>query len=112
MRKAIYLLLSLLLLTGCLQSSAFVGPVITGATSGSMYNAGLSYTSSAIFKKTTGKTTSEYLISALEQKKLKIEQKKIAIKKKQKQILSVKEDFFNMVKVHISSYKKTIVNQN
>lgn len=84
MKKAIYLLLSMLLLTGCLQSSALVGPAITGASSGSIYNAGLSYTSNIVVKKATGKTTAEYLISALEQKKLKIEQKKITIKKKTK----------------------------
>ena len=121
MKKAIYLLLGLFLLTGCLQSSAFVGPAITGASSGSIYNAGLSYTSNAVLKETTGKTAAEYLLSTLEEKKMliekkqneikaNIEQKKILIEKKQKEIQANSEEFFHLVTDHISNYKKKITN--
>ena len=46
-------------LTGCLQNTAFLGPVITVASTGNVYQAGLSYGSSKAIKKFTGKTPTE-----------------------------------------------------
>ena len=56
-------------LTGCLQSTAFLGPAITVASSGSIYQAGLSYGSSEAIKKVTGKTPTENIKSFLDSKK-------------------------------------------
>ena len=46
-------------LTGCLQNTAFLGPAITVASTGNIYQAGLSYGSSKAIKKMTGKTPTE-----------------------------------------------------
>ena len=46
-------------LTGCLQNTAFLGPTITIASTGNIYQAGLSYGSSKVIKDVTGKTPTE-----------------------------------------------------
>ena len=46
-------------LTGCLQNTAFLGPAMTVASTGNLYQAGLSYGSSEAIKKMTGKTPTE-----------------------------------------------------
>ena len=60
-------------LTGCLQSTAFLGPAITVASSGSVYQAGLSYGSSEAIKKVTGKTPTENIKSFLDSKNSTVE---------------------------------------
>ena len=59
--KKVFLLLSLIYLTGCIQSAGLIGPAITVATTGNIYQAGLSYSSNKIIKKETGKSTSEHI---------------------------------------------------
>ena len=46
-------------LTGCLQNTAFLGPAITVASTGNIYQAGLSYGSSKAIKTMTGKTPTD-----------------------------------------------------
>tara|TARA_X000000368_G_scaffold305195_1_gene243507 strand:- start:212 stop:565 length:354 start_codon:yes stop_codon:yes gene_type:complete len=114
MKNIIYILLGFFVLTGCYQPTALVGPAITGATSGNIYNVGLSYTSGMIIKEKTGKTTTEYLINAMTTKKKEIQEKqqkimstkKEQIQKISKQINVNKEEFFSMVERHISKFKK------
>ena len=55
-------------LTGCLQNTAFLGPAITVASTGNIYQAGLSYGSSITVKKVTGKTPTENIKSFLDSK--------------------------------------------
>ena len=55
----------LLLLNGCIQNTAFLGPVITGASTGSIHQAALSYGSNKAIKKITGKTPAENLKQVL-----------------------------------------------
>ena len=55
-------------LTGCLQNTAFLGPVITVASTGNVYQAGMSYGSSQTIKKMTGKTPTENIKSFLDSK--------------------------------------------
>ena len=55
-------------LTGCLQNAAFLGPAITVAGTGNIYQAGLSYGSSEAIKKVTGKTPTENIKSFLDSK--------------------------------------------
>ena len=64
-KKLIISLSLLCILNGCAQNVAFLGPVITGASTGSIYQAGLSYGSGEIVKKITGKTTTENIKSIL-----------------------------------------------
>ena len=60
-------------LTGCLQNTAFLGPVITVASTGNVYQAGLSYGSSEAIKKVTGKTPTENIKSFLDSKNSTVE---------------------------------------
>ena len=68
LKKLIIALSFLLLLNGCAQSLAFLGPAITGASTGSAANAGLSYGSGKVIKKVTGKTPTEKIQSFLKKK--------------------------------------------
>ena len=63
--KTILLLVSFVFLSGCFQSIAFLGPAITGASTGKMYQAGLSYGTNIILEQATGKTTSEHMLNML-----------------------------------------------
>ena len=64
--KTIFVLSFLIFLNGCMQSSAMMGPAITIATTGNIYQAGLSYTTNQIIVKETGKTTLKHLDNFLE----------------------------------------------
>ena len=48
-------------LSGCVQNTAFFGPAVTVASTGSIYQAGLSYASTKTIIKFTGKTPTENL---------------------------------------------------
>ena len=63
--KNILLLLCLVFLSGCFQTMAFLGPAITGASTGKMYQAGLTYGTNIIMEQATGKTTSEHMLNIL-----------------------------------------------
>ncbi len=63
--KKIFLLLCFVFLSGCFQSMALLGPAITGASTGKIYQAALSYGTNAVMLQATGKTTSEHMIDIL-----------------------------------------------
>ena len=52
--------------TGCVQNTAFLGPVYTLGTTGNTIQAGLSYGSSKVVTKVTGKTPQENLNKILQ----------------------------------------------
>ncbi len=66
--KKIFLLLCFVFLSGCFQSIALLGPAITGASTGKIYQAGLSYGTNVIMLQATGKTTSEHMMGILNSK--------------------------------------------
>ena len=69
--KTILLLVSFVFLSGCFQSMALLGPAITtGASTGKIYQAALSYGTNAIMLQATGKTTSEHMIDILNRKEV------------------------------------------
>ena len=68
MNKAILLLSCISILTGCMQSSAVMGPAVTFVSTGSIYNAGISFGANKAVEKETGMTTSEILSKKLKQK--------------------------------------------
>ena len=70
--KTILLLVSFVFLSGCFQTIAFLGPAITGASTGKIYQAGLSYGANAIMFQATGKTTSEHMFDILNSKEEKL----------------------------------------
>ena len=55
-------------LSGCFQSIVYLAPAITGASTGKMYQAGLSYGTNMIMEQITGKTTSEHMLDILNSK--------------------------------------------
>jgi hypothetical protein len=70
--KNILLLLCFVFLSGCFQTIAFLGPAITGASTGKMYQAGLSYGTNIILEQATGKTTSEHMLNMLNNNETKL----------------------------------------
>ena len=65
MKKILLLLVSFVFLSGCFQSIALLGPAIGGASTGKIYQAGLSYGTNVIMLQATGKTTTEHMLDIL-----------------------------------------------
>ena len=63
--KNLLLLLCLVMLTGCFQSIALLGPAVGGVSTGKIYQAGLSYGTNVIMFQATGKTTAEHMMDVL-----------------------------------------------
>ena len=69
MKKILLALVCFTFLSGCFQSIALLGPAITGASTGKIYQAGLSYGTNMIMEQATGKSTSEHMLDILNSKK-------------------------------------------
>ena len=68
--KKIYLLVLIsIILSGCIQSTALLGPGVTIATTGNIMQAGLQYGANTAIKKETGKDALTHLKSAVETEK-------------------------------------------
>ncbi len=68
MKKVILIALGVLFLSGCIQTTALLGPsVIVGAQSGSIYKASLQYGANYMIKKSTGKSTSEHALGLIQE---------------------------------------------
>ena len=63
MKKIFFLISMLTILSGCAQSTSFLGPTYTMAKSGSILQAGNSFAASYGFKELTGSTPGEYAMS-------------------------------------------------
>ena len=96
LKKIIAGLFLLFFLNGCVQSTALLGPAYTLASTGNIYQAGLSYSSNQAVKKITGKSPTENIQSLVDNKKIKIEEK-------EKQ-----DEFFVLVKSRIEKTSKII----
>ena len=96
LKKIIAALFLLFFLNGCVQSTALLGPAYTVASTGNIYQAGLSYGSNQAIKNITGKTPTENIKSLVDNKKMKIEEK-------EKQ-----DEFFALVKSRIEKTSKII----
>ena len=82
-QKIYFLTIIFIFLSGCIQSTALLGPGVTLATTGNIMQAGLQYGANTAIKKKTGKDTFEHLKDAVdeEQNSQKIEKKiKIIVK--------------------------------
>ncbi len=73
--KTILLLVSFVFLSGCFQAIAYLGPAIGGASTGKIYQAGLSYGTNMIMLQATGKTTSEHMWNILNSKETNLPKK-------------------------------------
>ena len=96
-KKIAFILISVVLLTGCAQSTAFIGPAITVAATGNMAQAGFTYGTNEAIKRETGKDTIQYVSSLLE-----LEDKNLLEPEDKK--VTINEDLVALVE---SSIKKT-----
>ena len=98
LKKIIISAFAMCFLTGCLQNTAFLGPAITVASTGNIYQAGLSYGSSKTIKKMTGKTPTENVKSFLDSKNTTVKEEE-----------EIHDEFFVLVKDKIEK-KSNILN--
>ena len=77
LKKIIISTFTMCFLTGCLQNTVFLGPIVTVVSTGSAYQAGLSYGSSQVIKRMTGKTPTENVKSFLDSKNTKVKEEEI-----------------------------------
>ena len=96
MRKLLLIFVGSIFLNGCVQSMAVVGPVITVASTGNIYQAGLSYGTNQSVKKITGKFPTEHVSELIDENSDSHKDNKI--KKKLKKLL----------KAHIESTRSKI----
>ena len=68
-KKIYFLVLISIMLTGCIQSTALLGPGVTIATTGNIMQAGLQYGANTAIKKETGKDALTHLKDAVEEEK-------------------------------------------
>ena len=68
-KKIYFLVLISIMLTGCIQSTALLGPGITIATTGNIMQAGLQYGANTAIKNETGKDALTHLKDAVEEEK-------------------------------------------
>ena len=98
----IYIVIGLVL-SGCAQSTAMLGPAITLASTGNITQAGLTYVTNNAVKEETGMDTVTYVSNKIEKQnskiKLKREFKKLVetnfVKTREKLILEDKSNTFN-----------------
>ena len=79
--KVYFLILISTSLTGCIQSTALLGPGITIATTGNVMQAGLQYGANKAIKKETGKDVITHLKDVVEEEQ---DNKKLELKIKEK----------------------------
>ena len=80
-KKLIFVLLTSVFLSGCIETTALMGPSLTVATTGNINQAALAYGSNKLIKKETGKNPVEYVAYMLEttSEKKTLEQEFIAL---------------------------------
>ena len=67
--KIFFIIFTLIFLNGCLQTTALLGPGITVATTGNVFQAGFHYSANSVIEKETGKNTLEHFQSAVDDRK-------------------------------------------
>ena len=105
--KIVIALSILFFLNGCVQNSAFLGPVYTFGTTGSALQAGASYGTNYVVRKTIKNKTPE--VKNNEIKKTKVDtnpMKKILVSV---DIKDNPEDFFKIVKKHVKKKNKNYI---
>ena len=95
-KKIYFLFLISILLSGCIQSTALLGPGFTIATTGNIMQAGLQYGASTAIKNETGKNALEHLKNAVDEEQ--------DIQKLEKKIKNIAENTIEKIK------KKLLIN--
>ena len=100
MKKILIIILSLVLLSACAQSTALIGPAITIGNTGNIMQASFSYGSNMAVRQATGKTPGEHITSYVEEKREKREEKKI-----RKEIANYLESHIEIMRKKLSAKK-------
>ena len=66
LKKITLTILILICLNGCVETAALVGPGLTVASTGNVYQAGLTYGTGQVIKNETGLTTVEHMSNIIE----------------------------------------------
>ena len=64
--KILFTLFLIIFLNGCIQTASLLGPGVTVATTGNIFQAGLQYGANSAIKKETGKDTFEHIKDAVD----------------------------------------------
>jgi hypothetical protein len=96
LKKIIISIFVIYFLNGCVQNTAFLGPALTVASTGNVYQAGLSYGSSQTIKKMTGKTPTENIKNFLDSKNSTVKEEESY------------DEFFALVKSQIEKKSKIL----
>ena len=83
-----------------MQSSAMVGPAVTLATTGNIYNAGLTYGTNKAVERETGLTASEMIINKIENNYSK------------DNVSEIDKSLYTLVDMNIKKTRMKILNQN
>ena len=78
--KIFFVIFSLITLTGCIQTTSLLGPGVTVATTGNVFQAGLQFGANTALKNETGKDVISHIKDTVEKKN---KEKKLYVKLKQ-----------------------------
>jgi hypothetical protein len=67
MKKITLSIILICFLNGCVQSTAMLGPSLTAATTGNLFQAGLTYGTNLTIEEKTGKTPTEHITSLIDE---------------------------------------------
>ena len=98
----LYLVLGFFL-TGCFQTTAMVGPVITLASTGNISQAGITFLTNKAIKDETGMNTLEFMSTKIDEGKN---------KKKVDDNFNINDGFILLVKNNFDKTRKIILTQN
>ena len=93
-QKIYFLAIIFIFLSGCIQSTALLGPGVTLATTGNVFQAGLQYGANTAIKKETGKDALSHVKDVVENNSKK--------KKFEKKFINLVEKRFNITRQKLS----------
>ena len=97
MKKILVFIVSGLILSGCAQSTAMLGPAITLASSGNVSQAGLTFFTNKAVEKETGMNTVSYVSNKIE---------------KQNSKTKLKREFKNLVETNFAKTREKLILQD
>ena len=93
-KKIYFLAIIFIFLSGCIKSTALLGPGVTLATTGNVFQAGMQYGANTAIKKETGKDALSHIKDAVENNSKK--------KKFEKKFINLVEKRFNTTRQKLS----------
>tara|TARA_A100001011_G_scaffold53977_1_gene52417 strand:- start:2357 stop:2674 length:318 start_codon:yes stop_codon:yes gene_type:complete len=102
-KKVLFFVTFIMLLNSCAQNTALIGPAITVATTGNVYQAGFTYGTNEAFKKETGKDAFNYVSELVDANNSKAR----VVKKNE-----IDEDFIALVEASIKNTREKLFIKN